>query len=121
MKNQFRGYVRYTDDEFKTLWSTATFSFDANVLLDIYRVNTATASAFLEALKSLKERIWLTIKRAWSSFGITRKKSENQRAHTTPSNNTCPSLKPVSKGPFLATHTSHWNRLGTGLASSQMS
>lgn len=59
MKSKFRGYIRHSTDDFDKLWAEAIFSFDANVLLNAFRLEKASADAFLGALKPLKGRAWL--------------------------------------------------------------
>lgn len=43
----------------KTLWKDATFVFDTNVLLDIYRSQPETRKLLLETLKNLESKSWL--------------------------------------------------------------
>lgn len=59
MKSLFPGYYRPTDDEFNALWAEAIFSFDTNVLLNLYRLDQGTAHRFLAAFRSLAGRVWL--------------------------------------------------------------
>ena len=62
-------------DEIKTLWVNATFVFDTNVLLDLYRYQNETKEALLTALKKLSDnnQIWLP-NRVASEFIKNRRK-----------------------------------------------
>ena len=55
MKEQFPEY--YYD--FKDMWNRATFVFDANVLLNVYRFSPSASDALLAILERLKDRIWI--------------------------------------------------------------
>ena len=68
MKSTFRGYIRPTNEELKALWNNAYFSFDANVLLNVYRLNKTASDAFITSLEHLKDRIWLTNQAAGEFF-----------------------------------------------------
>ena len=59
MKSLFQGYYRPTDAEFQALWDEASFVFDANVLLNLYRYTKETAEDVLQLIASLQERLWL--------------------------------------------------------------
>lgn len=59
MKDLFKGYYRPTEKEFETLWKNATFVFDTNVLLNLYRYQPATRDSLFEVIKQLKKRIWI--------------------------------------------------------------
>lgn len=59
MKSKFRGLIRHSATEFDELWKTAIFAFDANVLLNAYRLEKKSSAAFLNALTPLKGRAWL--------------------------------------------------------------
>ncbi len=58
MKEQFSVY--YTPD-FEKLWSEATFVFDTNVLLNLYRYSSKTSEELFNILEDLKEegKIWI--------------------------------------------------------------
>lgn len=57
MRKTFRGYYRPTKEEFSKLWETCIFSFDANILLDIYRFSQEGRKKFLRILKAASDRI----------------------------------------------------------------
>lgn len=59
MRNLFSWRLHPPEDYFKDLWENATFVFDTNFLLDLYRVSHDTARDYLRILKHLEERIWL--------------------------------------------------------------
>ncbi len=42
MKGIFKGYHQPTEEEFSQLWRNALFVFDTNVLLNLYRYQSAT-------------------------------------------------------------------------------
>lgn len=59
MRNHFAGYFPPTETELKLLLLTCEFSFDANVLLHLYRYTKDTRDKFLEIMRKLKGRLWL--------------------------------------------------------------
>jgi len=59
MKNLFSWRLPLSDSDFVELWENATFVFDTNFLLDLYRVSRSTSEDFLGLLERLKDRIWL--------------------------------------------------------------
>jgi len=59
MRNLFPGYYRPTKEEFDDLWKNCIFSFDANILLNVYRYSPETRERFLEILTKLQDRIWI--------------------------------------------------------------
>ena len=59
MKSKFPGYFPPSDDEKKQLFESATFVFDASVLLNIYSYSEQTRDEFLGLLDELSERIWV--------------------------------------------------------------
>lgn len=60
MKKEFFAYIKPTEDEFKELWNSSIFSFDANILLNFYRYKSDTTKDFFEILDSIKDRIIIT-------------------------------------------------------------
>jgi hypothetical protein len=58
MRDALPEFYTPTDDQFKELWSTATFAFDANVLLDVYRFSPETSGALLGVIEKLGDRAW---------------------------------------------------------------
>ena len=59
MKRLFPGYFTPTEEEFAKLWGDATFGFDANVLLGLYRSTSATQEVFFTILEKIADRIFL--------------------------------------------------------------
>lgn len=59
MKNLFKSYYRLGEDEFKTLWTNATFIFDTNLLLNFYRYQTSTRKALFNIMEMVSTRIWI--------------------------------------------------------------
>lgn len=59
MQEQFPWYVRPTEEEFQQLWEEATFVFDANVLLDLYRFSRTYKEDFIDVIEKLEGRVWL--------------------------------------------------------------
>ena len=59
MKDTFPEY--YSSPNFNELWKSAVFVFDANVLLDLYRLAPKTSMGLLGVLENLsnEERIWI--------------------------------------------------------------
>ena len=60
MRKAFSAYFPPTEDEFEALWQEALFSFDANVLLHIYRYSPKTREGLFRVLTELKDRVWIT-------------------------------------------------------------
>ncbi|HEX3968095.1 MAG TPA: PIN domain-containing protein [Edaphobacter sp.] len=60
MRSAFLHFYTPTTEEFTTLWRSATFSFDASVLLDLYRFTQASREELLRLFKQHQDRIWLT-------------------------------------------------------------
>jgi hypothetical protein len=59
MRNLFPGYYKPTKEEFDDLWENCIFSFDANILLNVYRYSPETRERFFEILTKLQDRIWI--------------------------------------------------------------
>ena len=59
MRNLFFWRPPPSEADFSRLWEDATFVFDTNFLLDLYRVSHSTAENFLNILQQIKNRIWL--------------------------------------------------------------
>ena len=47
------------------MWSKATIVFDTNVLLDLYRYDTATRDEFIQIISFYKERLWIPYQVGW--------------------------------------------------------
>jgi hypothetical protein len=59
MEKVFAHYYKPTSEGFDALWKDCTFSFDANVLLDVYRYSPETRDRLIDVLKHLNDRIWI--------------------------------------------------------------
>ncbi len=59
MKDKFHGHYRPSEDEFKNLWQTCVFAFDASALLNLYSYSEEARLAFLKILADCRDRIWL--------------------------------------------------------------
>lgn len=59
MRNAIREYIELSETEKKELWDNATFVFDTNVFLNLYRYSQKTRDALLGAMKQLERRIWM--------------------------------------------------------------
>lgn len=61
MKNTFKQYHQFTEQEFKQLWADGLFVFDTNTLLNMYRYSRNTVGAYFKVLKELKnkEQLWI--------------------------------------------------------------
>lgn len=60
--NQFKGFIGYSEDEFRELWEKAIFVVDTNVLINFYKYTSKQSSkSLLDILKKLKEmdRLWI--------------------------------------------------------------
>ncbi len=62
MKDKFSEFYRPTDKEFENLWNDCIFTFDSNVLLNLYMYSEEARETFFEVLKNKKiiDRIWLS-------------------------------------------------------------
>jgi hypothetical protein len=60
VKAEFPGYFPISDKASKAAWKDGIFSFDASVLLDLYRYSDETRQELLKLLKFLGDRLWVT-------------------------------------------------------------
>lgn len=62
MKTTFYAYLRPTDQEFSDLWDNCIFSFDANILRNLYRYQEDTKDKFFAIFQNdlFKGRLFLT-------------------------------------------------------------
>lgn len=65
MRYAISEFIDYTDAEKEDIWETATFVFDTNVLLNLYRVSSQTRGELKRAMKSVSGRVWLPYHIAW--------------------------------------------------------
>lgn len=61
MKEKFKEFYKYSDNEIKTIWENCIFVFDTNVLLDLYRYSKKTSDEFLKILNKIykEKRLWI--------------------------------------------------------------
>lgn len=59
MRNAIKEYIELNGQEKNDLWNTATFVFDTNVFLNLYRYSNKTRNQLLESFEWLKTRIWM--------------------------------------------------------------
>ncbi len=61
MKNTFKQYHQFTEQEFKQLWRDCLFVFDTNTLLNMYRYSRNTVNAYFKILEELKKKkqLWI--------------------------------------------------------------
>lgn len=62
MLNNFKGFIGYTEEEFKELWEKAIFVVDTNILINFYKYTSKeSTNSLLDILKKLKEtnKLWI--------------------------------------------------------------
>lgn len=59
MKNAIKEYLGYSGEEKKDLWENATFVFDTNVFLNLYRYTARTREILLSAFDNMQDRLWM--------------------------------------------------------------
>jgi len=60
MEGSFRGYYRLAEDQFEGIWAEGTVTFDANVLLNLYKLTAAARARFFDILEKLgPNHVWL--------------------------------------------------------------
>ncbi|MBB4060065.1 putative nucleic acid-binding protein [Salinibacter ruber] len=59
MREQFPWFFDPTEEELQRFWDEATFSFDANVLLNLYRVDRETTEDYFKIFRAFEDRIFL--------------------------------------------------------------
>ncbi len=65
MKEKFKEYYKLDEAKIKEHWKKDVFSFDANVLLNLYRYTPTTRDAFFELFEKIKDRIWISYQAAF--------------------------------------------------------
>lgn len=60
MKSIYSGFVKRTPDELKKIWDEGLITFDANVLLNLYRYSTSTSQEILKIIEKFSSKIFLT-------------------------------------------------------------
>lgn len=59
MRNQFPFHFKRTDKEVKEIWKNPIFSFDANILLHLYRYSPDTRIELIEIIDKISPNLWL--------------------------------------------------------------
>ena len=59
MKNKFKQYFNYNNNELRALWENSIFIFDTNVLLNFYRYSENTKNEFINTINELGDKLWL--------------------------------------------------------------
>jgi len=59
MRSQFSRHFESSSEEIKKLWQEASFVFDANVLLNLYRYSSEATKEFLQLLNLVGDRVWI--------------------------------------------------------------
>jgi hypothetical protein len=65
VKEKLSEYYKLSEPELKKHWQQDIFSFDANVLLNLYRYSPSTRDAFFQVLEKISDRIWITYQAAY--------------------------------------------------------
>lgn len=60
MRNDFPSFYKYDERRSKEIWNSATFVFDANVLLNVYRYPEKVAQELLNTIVALEDRVWVS-------------------------------------------------------------
>ncbi len=55
----FKGYLDYSENEYKNIWKDAMIVVDSNILLNFYRYSEDTRNKIFEILEKLKMRLWI--------------------------------------------------------------
>jgi hypothetical protein len=74
MKNKYSWYSSPTEEEINEAWTSGILTFDANVLLDLYRYHESTRESLISSIEKLKCTKWLSAQTA-EEFFRNRKKS----------------------------------------------
>ena len=59
MRNSIKEYIELNTTEKSKLWNKATFIFDTNIFLRLYGLTNDARDAFFDAIKKIKDRIWM--------------------------------------------------------------
>jgi hypothetical protein len=65
MKDILFEFYKPEDAQLKKAWDSGIFTFDANVLLNLYRYSDKTTNELMSTLSYLKDKIWLTNQAAY--------------------------------------------------------
>lgn len=59
MLEMFKGYIGYSDEEYKKIWKEAIIVVDTNILLNLYRYSETARETILNIFKKVRDRIWI--------------------------------------------------------------
>ena len=59
MIEMFKGYIKYSDEEYKRIWKDAIIVVDTNILLNLYRYSEPARETMLNIFKNVKDRMWI--------------------------------------------------------------
>ena len=59
MIEMFKGYIKYSDEEYKRIWKDAIIVVDTNILLNLYRYSEPARETMVNIFKNVKDRMWI--------------------------------------------------------------
>ena len=59
MIEMFKGYIKYSNEEYKRIWEEAIIVLDTNILLNLYRYSDDARETIVDILKQIKNRLWI--------------------------------------------------------------
>lgn len=59
IREEFKGYSEYTNEEYKRIWRDGIIVVDTNILLNFYRYTDETRNKMYNVLLENKERLWI--------------------------------------------------------------
>ena len=68
MSEVFKGYSKYSDNEYKQIWEDGIIVIDTNILLNFYRYSNETREELYKTLEAVKDRLWIPYQVAYEYF-----------------------------------------------------
>ena len=68
LREMFKGYTRYSTEEYKRIWDNALVVVDTNILLNLFRYSKETKEEVIKILNELKNRLFLPYQVAFEFF-----------------------------------------------------
>lgn len=68
MTEEFKGYSKYSDEEYKEIWKNGLIVIDTNILLNFYRYSSETRNELYKTLKAVRNRLWIPYQVAYEYF-----------------------------------------------------
>ena len=68
MTEEFKGYSKYSDEEYKEIWKNGLIVIDTNILLNFYRYSSETRNELYKTLKAVRDRLWIPYQVAYEYF-----------------------------------------------------